>query len=313
VTTLRNKPELLISAGSMEELRRFAAAGADAINMGGNEYGMRMPGDMSLAEIAECTKMAHELGVKLYVSVNNILENSQLDELPRYLKKLEDMKVDAIVFGDPAVLMSLNEQHIRIPLHWNTEMTSTNYATANYWGSRGATRVILARELNLEEIHNVKQNSDLEVQVQVHGITNIYHSKRRLVQSYMKHLGRSIHMNSTGKDNDLYLVEHERRELKLPIYEDVNGTHIMSADDICMIENLDELLEEPLDSLKIETLLKSVEYNEAVIRSYREAIDSFYADAKAYEFKKHWLENIEKLQDEDRELSYGFFFKEQVY
>lgn len=310
---MRKKPELLVTARSIEEFKKMIIAGADAINIGGNQYGVRMPGDMDLEAVAEAVKAAHAKRVKVYVSVNNILENRQLNDLPLYLRRLYDLKVDAIVFGDPAVIMALREAGLNIPLHWNTEMTSTNYATANYWGTKGATRVVLARELNLEEIHEVKQNTKLEVQVQVHGITNIYHSKRRLVQSYLNHLGREVAENSLGPDQVLYLVEHERRELKLPIYEDVNGTHIMSADDLCMIENLDELLEENIDSLKIEGLLKSVEYNETVVHAYRKAIDAFYADPEKYEFDQSWLESIQELQDEDRELSYGFFFKEQVY
>lgn len=310
---MRKKPELLVTVGSIEEFKRMVDAGADAVNIGENQYGVRMPGEMDLEAIAEAVRIAHSKGVKVYVSANNILENRQLNDLPMYLKRLYDLKADAIVFGDPAVIMALREIGLQMPLHWNTEMTSTNYATANYWGTKGATRVVLARELNIEEIHEVKQNTKLEVQVQVHGITNIYHSKRLLVQSYLKHLGRESEADFHGPDQELYLVEHERRELKLPIYEDLNGTHIMSADDLCMIENLDELLQEDLDSLKIEGLLKSIEYNETVVRSYREAIDAFCANPEDYEFQPRWLENIQRLQDKDRELSYGFFFKEQVY
>lgn len=310
---MRKKPELLVTAGSTDELCRLIEAGADAVNIGANQYGVRMPGDFDLADLAESIAIAHDKGVKIYVSVNNIIENSQLAELPVYLKHLHDIQVDAIIFGDPAVIMAMRQADVHLNLHWNTEMTSTNYATANYWGSKGASRVVLARELNLEEIHEIKQNTKLEVQIQVHGITNIYHSKRYLLQSYMKHLGKNEENGYYGKDRNLFLNEHERRELKLPIYEDENGTHIMSADDICMIENIDELLQEEIDSLKIEGLMKSIEYNETVVRAYREAIDAYCEDPENYQFNPQWLENIRRLQDKDRELTYGFFFKEQVY
>lgn len=310
---MRKKPELLATAGSMEEVQRLITAGVDALQVGSNHYGLRLPGEIDLEQLQEVVTYAHARNVKVYVVVNRIFDNSQLEGLAQYLRQLHHLKVDALAFGDPAVVMILKELGIQLPLHWNTEMTSTNYATANYWGTKGAVRAVLARELNLEEIHEVKRNTKLEVQVQVHGLTNIYHSKRRLVQSYMQHLGRDTQKEIYGADRGLYLIERERLELKQPIYEDVNGTHIMSPDDLCMIENLDELLEIDLDSLKIEGLMKSIEYNETSVRAYRSALDALYADPEGYQFNSEWLKSIEQLQDKDRELSYGFFFKEQVY
>ncbi|MDP5272811.1 peptidase U32 family protein [Chengkuizengella axinellae] len=309
---MRQKPELLVTAGSIEELERLIQAGADAVNIGHNEYGVRMPGNFSIEEIKEAVRIAHGQDVKVYVSLNNIFNNAQLESLPSYLKELHDCKVDAITFGDPAVVSILNQVNIKMNLHWNTEMTSTNYVTANYWGTKGATRMILARELNLEEIQDVSEKLNLESQIQIHGITNIYHSKRELVKSYMGHI-RKEDIENFDQNRNLYLVEHERQDLKLPIYEDENGTHIMSADDICTIDVLDEVLAEPIDSVKIEGLLKSIEYNETVVRCYREAIDSYFKNPESYEFNPEWLEQIKQVQDPDRELSYGFFFKEQVY
>ncbi len=309
---MRKKPELLVTAGSVEESIKLIDAGANAINIGGMMYGLRMPGDMNLTEIEQCILASHQRGAKVYVSVNNIMDHNLITQLPEYLIKLHAFQVDAVIFGDPAVIMALNEADLNVPLHWNTEMTSTNYATANYWGKKGAVRVVLARELNLNEVHQVKQNTELEVQVQVHGITNIYHSKRKLIKSYINHLNKK-ESHDFIKDKLLYLVEHERRELKLPIYEDTNGTHIMSADDVCMIENLDELLEIDLDSLKIEGLLKPIEYNVEVVRCYREALDAFYKDPLHYHFDERWLKRIKEKQDKNRQLTYGFFFKEQVY
>jgi putative protease len=202
-------------------------------------------------------------------------------------------------------------------LHWNAEMTSTNYATANYWGRRGASRAVLARELNLEQIIDVKSNTALEVQVQVHGLTNIYHSKRPLVHNYFEHRRNSGEEEDCAPEanveDGLYLVETERPDERFPIYEDANGTHIMSSDDLCMIENLHELMDAGIDSFRIEGLLKSAEYNETVIRSYRAAIDSYAANSQAYVFNEEWLDAIKALQDPARELSYGFFYKEQVY
>jgi putative protease len=153
----------------------------------------------------------------------------------------------------------------------------------------------------------------MEVEVQVHGITNIYHSKRELVKNYMQHQGNDASSQNRSMNRGLYLIEQERQDQSYPVYEDRNGTHIMSSEDICMLENLPELLEGSIDSFKIEGLLKSAEYNETVVRSYRAAIDAFIADPSGYSFNPEWLERIQRLQDPERELSYGFFYKEQVY
>jgi putative protease len=305
------KPELLASAGSLEEIKRYFEAGADAFVVGEDRFGLRLPGEMKPDAIESAAAFVHSHGAKLYVAVNNLFANEDLDALSDYLRRLSELKPDAIVFGDPAVIITMRELGISLPLHWNTEMTSTNYATAAYWAEYGAVRAVAARELNLEEIHEFKRNSNLELQVQVHGMTNIYHSRRRLLHSYMGHISREI--GSAGMKEGLYLIEHERPNEKLPIYEDRNGTHIMSSDDICLLEVLDELLEEPIDSLKIETLLKPIEYNETVIRNYRRAIDAWAEQREDYVFQEAWLEEIRALQHPDRELSFGFLFKEQVY
>ena len=144
-------------------------------------------------------------------------------------------------------------------------------------------------------------------------MTNIYHSKRSLVGSYMEHQEEPDRLPRLDKERGLYVMEAERKDERYPIFEDKNGTHMMSSDDICMIENLHELLEAGVYSLKIEGIMKSVAYNEAVIRAYRQAIDAYIADPAGYEFQEEWLEAIQAVQDPNRELSYGFFYKEQVY
>ncbi|MFB9327191.1 peptidase U32 family protein [Paenibacillus aurantiacus] len=320
---MATKPELLASATSLEELKRFADAGADAFVIGESRYGVRLPGDFTVEQIAEAVEYAKPRDIKIYAALNNVMDNNTVRTLPAYVKQVAEAGVDAIVFGDPAVLMTARTEAPGLPLHWNAEMTSTNYATAEYWGRRGATRFITARELNMEQVLEIKAKSTLEVQVQVHGLTNIYHSKRPLVRNYVEHqqeglAEQPVHLPGNGVpqgtiEEGLYLMEAERPNERYPIYEDDNGTHIMSSDDLCMIENLHELMEAGIDSLSIETLLKSSEYNETVIRAYRAAIDAYSADPAGYRFNESLLEAIQALQDPNRELSYGFFYKEQVY
>ncbi|MEK8131451.1 peptidase U32 family protein [Paenibacillus filicis] len=316
---MTKKPELLIAAGTPEEARRYVEAGADAILLGEHRFGLRLPGGVTVNELEELVPWLHERQVKVYAAVNNLMSNEQLDDLHEYLKELHRVKIDALVFGDPAVLIAVRGAAPGIGLHWNAEMTSTNYATAKYWGTKGATRMVLARELNLDETLEIKRLlPDMEAQVQVHGITNIYHSKRSLLTNYQNHQGESRVLTSdevlqAGVDQGLFLIEQERQNERYPVYEDINGTHIMSSDDICVLDTLHELLEGGIDSFKIESLLKSVEYNETVLRGYRQAIDAYIADPEGYVFDEGLLDAIRELQDPRRELSYGFFFKVQVY
>lgn len=307
------KPELVISCGTVAELKRFIEAGADSVIVGEERYAMRLPGEVKLDEIADAVAWAHEKQAKVYVSVNKIFDNASLEGVFEYLSKLQEYGVDGVIFGDPAVLMAARNLPKPLTLHWNAEMTSTNFATANYWGRQGAARVVLARELNMEQVLAFKEHSELAVEVQVHGITNIYHSKRELVKNYMEHQGKDASSEDRSIERGLFLIEHERRDQRYPVYEDSNGTHIMSSEDICMLENLPELMDGNIDSFKIEGLLKSAEYNETVVRSYRAVIDAYAANPEGFVFQQEWLDVIAELQDSQRELSFGFFYKEQVY
>jgi putative protease len=307
------KPELLVTAGSIAEIRVLVQAGANAISIGHAKYGMRLSGSFSLDQLEQAIQEAHEQAVKVYIVMNNVMHNAILAELPAYLKKLQEFGADAIIFGDPALLIAARDAEVTIPMHWNPEMTATNYASANYWAGKGATRVVLARELNMEQVLEMKQRVGMEVQVQIHGMTNIFHSKRNMVSNYRSHQGKDAPNQRFDLEQGLFLVEEERKDGKFPIFEDENGTHIMSAEDICMLENLHELMDGQIDSFKIEGLQKSIAYNEAVVRAYRHVINSYTLNPSEYTFNPEWLETIERLQPQDRPLSFGFFYKEQVY
>ncbi|MEK3824931.1 peptidase U32 family protein [Paenibacillus sp. FSL K6-1558] len=309
---MSTKHELLVTAANVTEARALLQAGADALLIGDDRFGMRLPGNFSLEETAEVVAMATKHEARVIVSMNNLMSNELLKELPDYVQALGRIGVHAVEFNDPSVLAAIKEHAQHIHLHWNAEMTSTNYATANYWGTKGASRVVLARELNMDEITEMVPFLKVEAQVQVHGMTNIYHSKRSLVQSYMAHQGRPVE-GHLGKERGLFLIEAERRDEKFPIYEDINGTHIMSSEDICILEDLHLMMEAGVHSFKVEGILKSLAYNEAVVRAYRKAIDLYEADAEAYAYDEEWLREVRELQDPERELSFGFFYKEQVY
>lgn len=306
------KPELLCTAASMDELIEVIDAGADAVNIGHEQYGLRVAGNFSLDEIREAVEEAHKRNARLYVSVNAVLHNEDLTELPAYLQALWQMDVDAVVFGDPAVVMTARQVAPDLPLHWNAEVLTTNYETINYWGRKGATRAYLARELNIDAIVEIKEHAEVEIQVQVHGMTCIFHSRRDLVTNYEKFQGKEG--GNAGKERSLFVTEEKREDLQYPVFEDRNGTHIMSAEDICLLENLDELLEAEIDSLKIDGVMKDTDYNIKVVSVYRRAIDACFENPDSYaEIAEQLLEEIEQIQPKNRVLTTGFLFKEQVY
>jgi putative protease len=322
------RPELLATASTLDELVRLAEAGADALLVGGPPFAARAAGPFDPAMIGEAARFLKTRGKRLYVLVNHLLDNAAVEALPAYIRALAEAGADGVECGDPAVLMTVREEAPGLRIHWNAEMTATNARAAEFWGKRGAVRAVLARELNGDEIRAFRAKTTLELQVQVHGMTCIYHSKRRLVESYLEHAartGRSFELRgpegtasggkdgSTGPSRGLYLIETERPDIRLPIFEDEAGTHIMSPDDICLIEVLHELLEAGVDALKIEGLLKTPEYNEAAVRAYRTAIDEWLRDPAGYRYREAWLEPIRALQDPRRELTFGFYYKEQVY
>ncbi|WP_184663629.1 peptidase U32 family protein [Texcoconibacillus texcoconensis] len=307
------KPELLVTPISVEHVREVFEAGATAVMIGEERYGLRLPESFNRDEIAETVKIARQFNGFVYVAVNALFHNDTLPELPDYLTFLEKVGVDAVVFGDPGVLMIAKQEGLSIDLHWNTEMTATNWYTANYWGRKGAKRAVLARELNMDSIVEIKENAEVEIEVQVHGMTCMFQSKRTLVGNYMEFQGKNLSVEGRSKDRSLVIYDPER-DARYPIYEDENGTHIMSAKDMCIIDELEDMLEAGVDSFKIDGILKTADYITKVTALYREAIDDYLSDESIYTDKKDdYLERAQKLQPESRDLDTGFFFKETVY
>lgn len=307
------KPELLVTPTNVNDIHLLIEAGADAFVIGEQRYGLRLAGEFNREAVRKAIEIAHESGKKVYVAMNAIFHNGKIDELGDYLQFLQECQADAVIFGDPAVLMVAREVAPNMPLHWNTETTATNWFTCNYWGKRGAKRAVLAREINMDAIVEIKENAEIEIEVQVHGMTAMFQSKRSLLGNYFKFQGKEMEIENRAEQRNMILHDKERAN-KYPIFEDENGTHIMSPNDICIIDELTELLEAGVDSFKIDGILHTSEYITAVTKLYREAINLFFEDPDLYEDKKsELLEKIEEIQPAHRPLDTGFFFKETVY
>ncbi|OMP67602.1 peptidase U32 family protein [Domibacillus epiphyticus] len=307
------KPELLVTPGSVSEIKRQIEAGADAFIIGEQRYGLRLAGEFDREQIKEAIKISHEYGKKVYVAVNAIFHNKIAGELDEYVSFVKEAGADAIVFGDPAVLMAVRAAVPGFPLHWNPETTATNWYTANYWGKRGAVRVVLARELSMDAIIETKENAEVAIEVQVHGMTCMFQSKRPLLGHYFEYMGKNMEIEERQGAQNMLLHDEERNN-KYPIYEDQNGTHIMSPNDMCIIDELLDMIEAGVDSFKIDGVLQTEDYRVAVTKLYRKAIDMCVEYPDQYEEEKEeLLEAAEALQQDHRPLDSGFFFKETVY
>ncbi|MBD1382051.1 peptidase U32 family protein [Metabacillus arenae] len=307
------KPELLVTPTQVEDIEKLAHAGANAFIVGQERYGLRLAGEFNRGAVQEAVEIAHNMQTKLYVAMNALFHNEKVEELTEYIQFLDQIKVDGIVFGDPAVLMAAREAAPNMKLHWNTETTATNWYSCNYWGRKGAKRAVLARELNMDAVVEIKEHAEVEVEVQVHGMTCMFQSKRSLIGNYFEYQGKVMEIENRKRDTGLFLHDKERNN-KYPIYEDENGTHIMSPNDICIIDELEDMIDAEVDSFKIDGVLKTPEYLIEVTKKYRKAIDLCVDNREEYEeIKDQLLNEIEEIQPTNRPLDTGFFFKETVY
>lgn len=305
--------ELLVTPKSLNHMKTLIELGADAFVIGEQKFGLRLPGEFNREDVRKAVNLAHEHDKKVYVAVNGIFHNYHLNTLENYIEFLHEIRVDRIIFGDPAVVMYVKKQNNPIPLNWDAETIVTNYFQCNYWGEKGAKRAVLARELNLDEILNIKKHAKVEIEVQVHGMTCMFQSKRMLLGNYYTFQDRQMKIQRSENEQDLLLYDEER-ENKYPVFEDYNGTHIMSPNDICLIEELEPFFEANIDSFKIDGILHSESYINTVTAQYREAIDLYHEDPEAYEDEKFMLiDPIEEIQPEHRPFDEGFLYKQTVY
>ena len=303
-------PELLIPASSLEVLKTAIMFGADAVYIGGEAFGLRAKAkNFSMEDMREGIAFAHEHDVKVYVTANILAHNDDLEGVREYFQELKEIKPDALIIADPAIFEIAGEICPEIERHISTQANNTNYGTFNFWHKLGATRVVTARELSLEEIREIRANipDDLEIETFVHGAMCISYSGRCLLSNFM--VGRDANRGAcTHPCRWKYsIVEETRPGEVMPVFENERGTYIFNSKDLCMIEHIPELLESGIDSLKIEGRMKTALYVATVARTYRKAIDDYQKDPKLYEENMPWyLEQISNCTY--RQFTTGFFF-----
>ena len=310
------KPELLAPAGTMEKLQMALAYGADAAYLGGTQFGLRaFGGNFTNDEIRAAVQLAHGMGRKVYVTVNVFPHNDDLVSLPDYLRFLAEAGVNAVLVADLGVFMCAREVAPTLPVHISTQANNVNWRTVRGWQELGAERVVLARELSREEIREIRRQTDVELELFVHGAMCISYSGRCLLSSYFT--GRDANRGGCAQSCrwKYALVEESRPGEYYPIAEDERGTYIMNSKDLCLLPYLDEVVASGIDSLKIEGRMKSVHYVASVVKAYRMALDAACAGTP-YEVREEWIEELGKVSH--RAYTTGFFFgktteEDQIY
>ena len=303
-------PELLVPESSLEVLKIAVVFGADAVYIGGEAFGLRAKAkNFSMEDMKEGILFAHEHGVRVYVTANILAHNEDLEGVRAYFEELKEIGPDALIISDPGVFTVAREVCPEIDVHISTQANNTNYGTFLFWQKLGASRVVTARELSLEEIRQIRAKipEDLEIETFVHGAMCISYSGRCLLSNYFT--GRDANQGAcTHPCRWKYAVVEEKRPGEyLPVYENERGTYIFNSKDLCMIEHIPELIESGIDSFKIEGRMKTALYVATVARTYRKAIDDYLESPEKYKENMPWyLDQISNCTY--RHFTTGFFF-----
>ena len=304
------KIELLVPASSLEVLKIAVVFGADAVYIGGEAFGLRAKAkNFSKEDMCEGIAFAHAHGVKVYVTVNILAHNRDLEGVREYLQELKEIGPDALIIADPGIFMYAKEICPEIERHISTQANNTNYETYRFWYNLGAKRVVSARELSLEEIREIRAHipDDMEIETFIHGAMCISYSGRCLLSNYF--VGRDANQGAcTHPCRWKYSVVEETRPGEyMPVYENERGTYIFNSKDLCMIEHIPEMIEAGIDSFKIEGRMKTALYVATVARTYRKAIDDYLESPEKYRANMEWYK-AEIGKCTYREFTTGFYF-----
>lgn len=296
-------PELLAPAGGIEQLRYALHFGADSVYLAGERFGLRTRADnFTHEQLQKALALTHEAGKRLFVTVNALMHNQDMGPLAEYLQELERFGADAVIVSDLAAIRLVQEHAPHVAVHISTQASCANYGAAQMYYEMGAKRVVLARELSLEEIRYIRQQvpDDLELEVFVHGAMCMAHSGRCLISNYLVNRDANRgHCTQPCRWN-YALVEETRPGVYFPVEEGGGGTFLMNSKDLMMLDHLDDLILAGVDSLKIEGRVKGAYYVATVVNAYRQVLDGAPADV--------FLSELERVSH--RPYHTGFFYGE---
>ncbi|MGO4046225.1 U32 family peptidase [Staphylococcus pseudintermedius] len=295
------KPELLAPAGNLEKLKIAVHYGADAVFIGGQEYGLRSNADnFTMDEIREGVEFAHRYGAKIYVTTNIIAHDENMEGLDDYLEQLEATGATGIIVADPLIIETCKRVAPKLEIHLSTQQSLSNYKAVEYWKEEGLDRVVLARETGAMEMQEIKDKVDIEIEAFIHGAMCIAYSGRCTLSNHMtaRDSNRGGCCQSCRWDYDLLTVDNDG-ELDV-YYEDGNAVPFaMSPRDLKLIESIPNMMDLGIDSLKIEGRMKSIHYIATVVSVYRKVIDAYAADPENFKIKPEWLFELDKCANRD--------------
>jgi U32 family peptidase len=303
------KPELLAPAGDFEKLRTAIHYGADAVYLGESRFSLRgKTGSFSPEALKSAVLYAHHRGVRAYVTVNIFPRNADLHEIEEHIEILRDVKPDAVILSDPGLFMMFREKVPEIAIHVSTQANITNLRAARFWESLGAKRLVLSRELALDEIREIREGTGIELETFVHGSLCISYSGRCYISSFLASRGANEGLCTNSCRWNYALMEEKRPGEYFPVFEDGKGTYLLSSKDLCMIQHLPALVSAGVDSFKIEGRMKGINYVAGVVKTYREAVDLIGND-RAYVLEARWLRELAMFSS--RGYTTGMFFGKQ--
>ncbi|PLR93770.1 peptidase U32 family protein [Bacillus sp. T33-2] len=310
------KPELLAPAGNLEKLKIAVRYGADAVFIGGQEYGLRSNADnFTFAEMKEGVEFAQKYGAKIYVTTNIFAHNENIDGLEDYILGLQETGIAGIIVSDPLIIETCRRLAPEIEVHLSTQQSLSNWKAVQYWKEEGLERVVLARETSAEEIREIKEKVDIEVETFIHGAMCIAYSGRCTLSNHMtaRDSNRGGCCQSCRWDYDLYELNDGEES---PLFREGDSPFAMSPKDLKLIESIPRMIELGIDSLKIEGRMKSIHYVATVVSVYRKVIDAYCADPDNFLIQREWLEELDKCAI--RESAPAFFegvpgYKEQMF
>jgi putative protease len=302
------KPELLAPAGDFEKLRTAIHYGADAVYLGDSRFSLRgKAGNFEPKELKEAIKYAHARNKKVYVTVNIFPHNADLKLMEEYIGFLKDAMPDAVILSDPGFFMMFKKSAPEVAIHVSTQANITNSESAGFWENLGAKRLVLSRELTIDEIKDIRDKTNIELEVFVHGSICISYSGRCYISSFLTSRSANRGECTNSCRWNYTLMEEKRQGEHFPVFEDDRGTYLMSSKDLCMIEHLHLLSDAGIDSFKIEGRMKGINYVAGVVKTYREAVDSL--GNGEYAVNPRWLRELSMFSS--RGYTIGMFLGKQ--
>lgn len=295
------KPELLAPAGNLEKLKIAVHYGADAVFLGGQEYGLRSNADnFTMAEIKEGVEFANQYNAKIYVTTNIIAHDENIKGLENYLIELEKTGATGIIVADPLIIETCKQVAPKLEIHLSTQQSLSNTKAVQYWKEEGLDRVVLARETGAMEMKEMKENVDIEIEAFIHGAMCIAYSGRCTLSNHMtaRDSNRGGCCQSCRWDYDLLEVDNDG-ELDLYYQDGDVVPFAMSPKDLKLIESIPQMMEIGIDSLKIEGRMKSIHYIATVVSVYRKVIDAYAEDPENFKINPEWLIELDKCANRD--------------